>query len=208
MVPGTASAAPLIPVGASVQMDDIVSVHVSAVEMRLNELFESKKAELTKLRTAQNKAVQHRDALLKKEMKASFPLIEEARAALKKLNPKLCIEVTNAGMSDGDLELCCSIREKDAYGGVSFKLTEDPSVPLQNAQDDVDTQTEKVDRATEEMAKLVQARGKLGSVERRARAVVAQQRLSQTAEGRDLLETLKTGDPSLILGLPAGTLDK
>lgn len=202
-----ASAQPLIPVAATVQMDDVVSIRVASVERSLNELFESKKLVLEDLRKNLEKTQKTLHKVLESEGKVLPQEVKDAVTALKKAGCKDAkANIGSVSISGGKIVQPISVSNENSYHTVNWNCHVQPSAELKALNDEVNDLSKQVKTVSEEMSKLVQARGRLGSVERTARAAVAQTRLSQTAEGKKIIAELKAHDPSLMLGLPPGTI--
>lgn len=201
-----AAALPLIPIGATVQMDDVVSIRVAGVERSLHEMFESKKMELEALRKELETTMKARDKQLAREGEVVPAEIKALQAALKAAGSDAKVKTGNPSISGGKILLPASIKSDKNYQEVGWQVKLEMSETLRDAEKAVAACQKKVNGVSEEMSKLVQARGKLGSVERSARAAVASQRLSQTTEGKKILAELEAHDPSLMLGLPPGTI--
>lgn len=208
LIPGVARQ--FIPVEATVQMDDIVSVRVASVEVELTRLFERNKLELETAKKALDTANKERAKLQKRDAKSSIPSeVTDLRRAMKaascpaKLTVGDCVTICVSGK--GLLQVSIA-SEQNHYGAISWNVEVELSPELKDAHKEAEACQKECDRLSNEMAKFVQARGKLGSVERSARAAVATQRLSQTKEGKQVLQQLSASDPSTMLGLPAGTI--
>jgi len=204
-----AAAHEFIPVEATVQMDDIVSVRVASVEAELTRLFEETKMKLEETRKELGAAQKNRDKILKEEVKNSVPQsVDDLRLVLKKAGTKATVIVGECLTIEDDSKvvLILSIKQEDSYHSINWKLRINQSTALKAAIKETKSRQERCTKLAEEMGKLVAARGKLGSVERTARSAVAKQRLSQTTQGRKILTELGALDPSTMLGLPAGTI--
>lgn len=198
-----------IPVEATIQMDDIVSVRVASVEAELTRLFEEAKMNLEQARKDLTVAQKNRDKILKQEVKDSVPSsIEDLKRALKATESKTTVIVAESLIiaEDGKVVLGFTLKQEDCYQAISWQVRVDQSTALKAAIKETRTCQERCTKLAEEMGKLVAARGKLGSVERTARSAVAKQRLSQTTQGKKILTELGASDPSTMLGLPAGTI--
>lgn len=199
-----------IPVEATVQMDDIVSVRVASVELALSTLFEKNKLDLEAAKKLLGDANKERCRLQKRDAKSLVPAsVTELRKALKisacpaKITVGEAVTICLNGKGSLQISLC---NESNNYGAITWAVEVELTPELKAAHKECEAYQKDCDRLSNEMNRLVQARGKLGSVERSARAAVATQRLSQTGQGKKLLSGLSASDPSTMLGLPAGTI--
>lgn len=200
----------LVTVKANVNLDDVVSVRVAEVDLKL----EAKISEQKELVTKAKEVMQAAQKAVEPSVKA------DGTAALKALAAKLDPVLKSLGlkvrtMMRGEPTVKDSEKRLINYTfGLSLKDTscypiEEITIPAVKARvaiEDLEKATKDFKMKNADLLKLLDAKSKMSTFERSCRAKVAETRLSQTDEGREILAQLRGEDANRVLALPSGTV--
>ncbi len=179
----------LISVDASVKMDEIAAIKVSKWEenlltgqMQHRKLLQDKEAELAKLQEELPK-------LVDKDTRKSYPEIEDLESSLKSLFGKT---VHMSIVLHGD-KVNVSIS-----GALSALLTW-KGQDSKDHKKKIDAVQKEIKEIEDKLCEIKKGLGMLPYLERRAKAAVAEAKLSKSKEGAEILKSL---DKLMLPGLP------
>lgn len=200
----------LIPIKASVNMDDVVSVRVSEIETRLEGLITEQRQRVKDAKAKLTERQSDRTKVNEAAGKADFTKrFNKVNAALGTAGIKVRVIPGGGGTLNSEkkeFSYAVSFNLKDEYSRLHDQVTIPAPKAVIDADEDVVHAQEDLNVTNEKYLQLMEAKGKINTVERAARAQVAEMRLEQTDEGKEILERLRSSDVNRLLALPAKTV--
>lgn len=200
----------LVSIDAKINLDDVVSVRVAEVELKLDQNVDKQRALVKAKREVLNAAKEKLNKLVREDaetyLKAQCATVT---TALKAFGPKIVAVPTkdrNAVISDkGEIFSYVEIQiEKSRHA--SFPVEIPVTKRVKAALEEIKTLEKEASEANQGLLILMEGKAKIPVYERVCRAKVAENRLSKTVEGREILTKLRSEDVNNVLSLPTGTL--
>lgn len=187
-----------IQLAAQLGMDEVAAIRVAQIESDLLIAENELRDKLTPLNQQVGKMVKQMEELIPKETRAQHPEIAAFEGAYKKLFGK-DVAITIACHGEyGDGKVSVSFTE-DRYNSKegSLKLN---SAAVKELSKEIESKRKDIAKIEDDLVKTKKALQQLPSIERRAKAAVAQIKLEGTTEGKKILSRLSA---ITIPGLPA-----